>query len=171
MEQQKITITASQLKDTALAQRADLKGQEVALSIAGKEIELARVERISDVTLSLEYSQDLSDRDRLAGLKLSVPLPFFDRKQGEIAKARAKQIKTDLELKLLHAVIEKEVMNGLTRLQAAQQTFQLFGGGILPLAEGHLKLSQAAYEQGQAGIPTLWMPSGDFQRRDWASTV
>ncbi len=157
---QEIRLDLSRLKQVAFTQRVDLKGQEVALKIAGKEIDLAKAERLPDVTLSLDYTQersvfsemDLSDRDRLVGLKLSVPLPLFDRKQGEIAQARGRQEKANLELLLLRATIEKEVTSTWSRVQAAQQALQLFGGGILPLAEGHLKLTQEAYEQGQAGI-------------------
>lgn len=153
-------LASLQLKEAAFHRRTDLKGQEVSLDIASKEIDLARAERIPDVTLSVDYTQersifsemDLSDRDRLAGLKLSVPLPFFDRKQGEIAQARAQKEKAGLKLSLLRAVIEKEITSAWTRVQAAQQTLRLFGSGILPLAEGHFHLTQKAYEQGQAGI-------------------
>lgn len=158
--EQEIFLDPSQLKQTALTQRADLKGQEAALNIAGRETDLARAERIPDLTLSLHYTRErtifdeinLSDRDRLAGLKLSVPLPIFDRRQGEIAQARAQQDKADLVLALLKATIEKEVTNAMTQVKAAQQILHHFGGGILPLAEGHLKLTEQAYEQGQAGI-------------------
>lgn len=157
---QEISLDPSRLKQAAFTQRADLAGQEVSLNIAGKEINLARADRIPDVTLSFDYTQersifsemDLSDRDRLAGLRLSVPLPFFDRKQGEIARARAQKEKADLELTLLRAVVEKEIINAVSRVQATQQTLQLFGGGILPLAEDHFHLTQKAYGQGQAGI-------------------
>ncbi len=157
---QEIPLDPSRLREIALTQRADLKVQEVTINIAGKEIDLARAERIPDVTLSLDYTQersvfseiDLSDRSRLAGLKLSVPLPLFDRKQGEIVQARAQQEKAEFELSLLQAVIEKEITSAFNRVQAAQQALKLFGGGILPLAESHLKLTQQAYEQGQAGI-------------------
>lgn len=157
---EEIRLDLSRLKQVSFTQRVDLKGQEVALKIAGKEIDLARAERLPDVTLSLDYTQersifsemDLSDRDRLVGLKLSVPLPLFDRKQGEIAQARGRQEKANLELLLLRATIEKEVTSTWSRVQAAQQALRLFDGGILPLAEGHLKLTQTAYEQGQAGI-------------------
>jgi cobalt-zinc-cadmium efflux system outer membrane protein len=69
-----------------------------------------------------------------------------------MAQARARQQKADLELRLLQAVIEKEITNASNRVKAAQQALRLFGGGILPLAESHLKLTQQAYEQGQAGI-------------------
>lgn len=157
---QELQLDPSRLKETAFTRRTDLKGQEVAREMAGKEIDLARAERIPDLTLSLDFTQersifselDLTDRDRLTGLKLSVPLPFFDRKQGEIAQAQAQKQKADLELSLLRAVIEKEVTTAWTRVQAAQQSLRLFGGGILPLAESHLDLTQKAYEQGQAGI-------------------
>ena len=153
-------LASLQLKEAAFHRRADLKGQEVSLNIASKEIDLARSERIPDVTLSVDYTQErslfseanLSDRDRLMGLKLSMPLPFFDRKQGEIAQARARQARSDLELRLLRSVIEKEITTGWTRVEAAQQALRLFGGGILPLVESHLHLTQKAYEQGQAGI-------------------
>lgn len=148
------------LKQTALVKRADLKGQQAAITMAEKELDLARAERIPDVTISLDYTEersvfsemDLSDRDRLVGLNLSVPLPFFDRKQGEIAQARARQEKANLELLRLQATIEKEITIAWTSVQAVQQALRLFGGGIVPLAEGHLKLTQKAYGQGQAGI-------------------
>jgi len=157
---QEVHLDPSRLRQVVLTQRADLQGQEVASDMAEKEVDLARAERIPNVTLALDYSQErtifselnFSDRDRLAGLKLSVPLPFFDRKQGEIAQARAQQEKARLELTLLRAMIEKEITDAMTRVQAAQKVLRLFGGGILPLATSHLDLTQKAYQQGQAGI-------------------
>ena len=155
-----IRLDLSQLKEVALTQRADLKAQELGLDIAGKEMDLARAERLPDVTLSVDYTQErtvlpelnFEESSRLVGLKLSVPIPLYDRNQGEIAQARVQQERESLELLLLRSVIVKEVMMALTRLQVAQQALRLYDRDILPLTESHLTLTQAAYEQGLTGI-------------------
>lgn len=155
-----IRLDLSQLKEVALTQRADLKAQKLSLDQAGKEMDLARAERLPDVTLSLDYSQEqtvlsdlnFEDSSRLLGLKLSVPIPLYNRNQGEIAQARVQQEKQGLELLRLRSVIDKEVTKALIRLLSAQRALRLYDRDILPLTESHLRLTQAAYEQGLAGI-------------------
>ncbi len=150
-----------QLRQAAFSQRADLKAQEAVLEAAAMEIDLAKAERIPDVTFSLDYRRErsrfpfhgnASETDRFAGVGVSLPIPLFDRKRGEIAQAWARRKRASLELSLRRAVIEKEIVNAATRVEVAQRTFKRFRDRILPLAEDHFRLTQRAYAQGQAGI-------------------
>lgn len=158
---QEIQLDPFQLRQTAFSQRADLKAQEAVLEAAAMEIDLAKAERIPDVTFSLDYRRERSrfhphgnvpDTDRFVGVGVSLPIPLFDRKRGEIAQAWARRKRASLELSLRRAVIEKEIVNAATRVEVAQRTFKRFRDGILPLAEDHFQLTQRAYAQGQAGI-------------------
>ncbi len=155
-----VQVDPAQLEQMAVTQRADLNSQRVAVEIAGKQIDLAKAERIPDVTVSLDYSQDRSvfpglnftDHSRLAGLKLSVPIPLFNRNQGEIIQAKSRQTQATLERGLLHAVIEKELSDAATRLEVARQMVARIRDGILPLAGDHFRLAETAYARGQASI-------------------
>lgn len=157
---QKTPIDLAQLGKTALIQRPDLKGLDTAVTLFTQQVDLEKAERIPDVTVSLGYAQEdsifhieeVSDRDQFLGLTLSVPIPFFNRNQGEIVQARVRQERASLERNRLRAEIEKEITNAAIRVEVAYQTFTLYRDGILPLAKEHFGLSEKAYERGQARI-------------------
>ncbi len=148
------------LIEEARSGRPDLRARVLGLDRAATELELARSERVPDLTVSMDLRTErsifsdvgLSDTDRLIGLRLAFPLPLFDRRQGEIARARAEREKTGLELDLLRATIEKEVGQAYAEVQAAREMLELLGRGTVPLSENHFRLTQQAYSQGQAGI-------------------
>ncbi|MBI3610339.1 MAG: TolC family protein [Nitrospirae bacterium] len=155
-----LDLDLARLTQAAFSQRADLTAREVALSMAGTAIDLAKADRLPDVTLSVDYTQERSvfsglnftDRGRLAGLKLSVPIPLFNRNQGEILQANVRREQASLERDLLRARIEQEVTNTATRLRVAQQILTRSREAILPLSERHFRQTEAAYAQGQASI-------------------
>src|SRR5439155_1389135 len=79
-----------------LARRPDLEAAERAREAAEAALRLARAERWPNPTLGVQYthsefqvSGDLADQ---VGTSVSVPLPVFNRNQGEIERAEAEAL-------------------------------------------------------------------------------
>ena len=148
------------LSEQALAQRPDLRALTVEAERAASEVALVRAERIPDLTVSLDLTEenavfdalDLTDRDRLVGLKLSVPIPLFDRKRGDLMSAQSRLRRAESERAALKARIARDVRVASARIVSAETRLEHFTNDVVPLAESNLDLTRQAYEQGFAGI-------------------
>ena len=148
------------LQEQALARRPDLRALDVESERAASEVALVRAERIPDLTVSLDLTEenavfdalDLTDRDRLVGLKLSVPIPLFDRKRGDLMSAQSRLRRAESERAALKARIARDVRVASARIVSAETRLEHFTNDVVPLAESNLDLTRQAYEQGFAGI-------------------
>lgn len=150
----------SSLQEEALGRRPDLRTLTVESERAEGEVALVRAERVPDLTLSLDVTEErtvfdapgLSDRDRLVGVTLSIPLPLFDRKRGELMAAQSRLRRTESERAALKARIAQEVHVAFARIASTEERLHHFENDVVPLAKNNLDLTRQAYEQGFAGI-------------------
>ncbi len=153
-------VQDASLQEQALARRPDLRALDVESERAASEVALVRAERIPDLTVSLDLTEenavfdalDLTDRDRLVGLKLSVPIPLFDRKRGDLMSAQSRLRRAESERAALGARIARDVRVASARIVSAETRLEHFTNDVVPLAESNLDLTRQAYEQGFAGI-------------------
>lgn len=82
----------------------------------------------------------------------SIPLPFWNRREGPIAEAVAqvKQSQAIAQNRQLQLLTELERAYG--RYQTATQQLQSYEQGILVEAEAAVKAAEAAYQLGERGI-------------------
>jgi cobalt-zinc-cadmium efflux system outer membrane protein len=114
------------------------------------------------LTLGLGYTHERSvdatgtaeekTRDNLLGVKISIPIPVFDRNQAGIREARAKRQGAESRLEFARRNAVREVEGDHARLAAAEKAVGLYATGILPQLEENLKLIQEAYQLGEVGI-------------------
>ncbi|RYG12790.1 MAG: TolC family protein [Chitinophagaceae bacterium] len=76
------------LLDSAKNNRIDLKSAKTAIIYAQQNLKLQKANAIPDVQLSLVYDLKGSYPERYTGLGISMPIPLFNRNQGEIKKAK-----------------------------------------------------------------------------------
>ena len=76
-----------------------------------------------DYTVGAEYrrQQGVNGKGNLAGLFFSVPLPVFNRNQGEIARAEAEQEKADRSVTALETNVASEVASAYEEYETARQ--------------------------------------------------
>lgn len=162
LERRSLAVAPAELTRLALATRPDLKSLEAARDRGATEVELAEAERIPNLTLGLGYTHERSvdatgaaeekTRDNLLGVKISIPIPVFDRNQAGIREARAKKQSADSRLEFARRNAVREVEGDHARLAAAEKAVELYATGILPRLEENLKLIQEAYQLGEVGI-------------------
>ena len=75
-----------------------------------------------DYTLGAEYrrQQGVNGKGNLAGLFVSVPLPIFNRNQGEIARAEAEHEKAARSLVALETSVSSEVASAYAEFQSTR---------------------------------------------------
>jgi len=86
------------------------------------------------------------------GLEISVPLPFFDKKQAEKKEAFAKAEGAKIKATALKKTIEREVDQAFNDITSAIEELSLFRKEILVKAAENLDLLNLAYKEGKIGF-------------------
>jgi cobalt-zinc-cadmium efflux system outer membrane protein len=157
-----VTKTLVELKQLAHEKRPDLKALEAEKSREESDIILAQAEGIPNITAGLALRRDTSaievggvegkDTDYIIGLKLSMPIPLFDKNQAGVQEARARRNSTESRLSAAGRNIEREVETAYANLLNAEKVLSLYKSNIIPQLEENLKLTQEAYRLGEVGI-------------------
>jgi cobalt-zinc-cadmium efflux system outer membrane protein len=90
--------------------------------------------------------------DTQLGLRLSMPIPLFDRNQGGRAAAKAHLDAADSRRLALERTVTAEVEAAVSRLSSSERILALLEQGIIPQLAENLKLTQEAYRLGEVGI-------------------
>jgi cobalt-zinc-cadmium efflux system outer membrane protein len=85
-------------------------------------------------------------------VKLSIPIPVFDKNQAGIQEATAKKNSSESRLTAATRTVEREVETAYATLQNAAAVLALYKADIIPQLEENLKLTQEAYRLGEVGI-------------------
>jgi len=152
----------AELKALSLRTRPDLQAAVSERDKGQAELALAHTEGIPNLTAGIVFSREstltsLGGRDErstdyLIGLKLSAPLPFFDRNQAGIKEAQARKSGAEIRRTLISQNIEREVESAYARLVAAEKTLDIYAREIVPQLTDNQKLVMEAYQAGEVGI-------------------
>jgi cobalt-zinc-cadmium efflux system outer membrane protein len=89
----------------------DLRLRAVELAQQGHRVALARNERFPTLSVGPSYSEEeAGDRERVIGVGVSFPLPLWNRNQGEIESAQARQVQAETSYYLLQRDIDRQVV-------------------------------------------------------------
>jgi outer membrane protein, heavy metal efflux system len=132
---------------TGLETRPDLAAFRLGILRAQSEVRLARANRLDDVFLIYQpfsVQQALVPGERSAtswAIGLTVPLPVYNRNQGNIARATHTVAQTEVQL----ANLERQVILEIQRAEAAYEvtltTIKRLDAEILPAARENLEIS------------------------------
>jgi len=117
--------TYTNLLDTARSNRADLQLAKTEITYAENNLRLQKANAVPDVELSLIYDLKGSYPDNYTGLGIKLPIPLFNRNQGEIKKAKIAIDAGNSKLSQQEAILENEVYNSYT---SALRTEKLYRG-------------------------------------------
>ncbi|CAK9887818.1 MULTISPECIES: TolC family protein [Pseudomonas] len=132
-----------------LEQTADLRLARLQIDQREAALGLARSKRIPDLTVSVGSQYSETDRERINVVGLSVPIPLFDRNQGNVLAAarradQARDQRNGAELRL-----RSEVVQALAQWSTAAQEVQTFDRSILPSAQQALDAATRGFERGK----------------------
>jgi cobalt-zinc-cadmium efflux system outer membrane protein len=115
----------STLLDTAKAYRADLQLAKTGITYAENNLRLQKANAVPDVELSLTYDRRGAYPDKYTGIGVKLPIPLFNRNQGEIKKAKVAIDEGRSNLNQQEAILENEVYNSYA---SAIRTEKLYRG-------------------------------------------
>lgn len=158
----KSSVTAQDLVKQALTSRPDLLALTREREKAELETHVAKAEAIPNLTAGIfvQWQRGTTEvggmssinSDTQIGLRLSMPIPVFDRNQNGRAAARARLDAADSRKSALERAITAEVEAAVSRVLASERILARFEQGIIPQLTDNLKLTQEAYRIGEVGI-------------------
>jgi cobalt-zinc-cadmium efflux system outer membrane protein len=147
---QPLTVNLDDLRVRALKSRPDLMAARQGVRAAQSQIALAKANGKVDLTTTLSYSH-VSDQSSLSA-SFSVPLPVFDRNQGEIARTRFALTQSQENAEAASDAVLTDVRNNYEAFSTNQKIVQLYLSGYLKQAQDSLDISEYAYKRGAASL-------------------
>jgi outer membrane protein, heavy metal efflux system len=146
---------------TAFDRRPDLVAAGYQKASAEASIDLARRQRVPDITLSLNYTQTGTGGSATQGalspptlvFGVSAPLPVFYQMQGEVRKAEAAYDTNSLAEAKATAQVVNDVATAYAGYVVAQKlVLRMESGGLLKSARTARDITRVQFEKGAAGL-------------------
>jgi cobalt-zinc-cadmium efflux system outer membrane protein len=147
---QPLTFTLGDLLAKALANRPDLRAAVQGVAAAGSQHELAKADGKVDVTASGNYSH--VNGTSAATFAVSVPLPIFNRNQGEIARTRSAITQAQQQQAATQGQALTDVRDAYEALESSNRLAQFFRGGALDTSQRNRDISEYAYRRGATSL-------------------
>jgi cobalt-zinc-cadmium efflux system outer membrane protein len=163
LSREQIQFNLPELIRFALANRPDYKSLQVAVKAAEASISLAKAEGVPNIEVGGAFERELGNERRIGGF-VSIPLPLFNRNQGEIAKSLSRRDQANLELAALKNRIEQEVRMGFTKVEAGKKSLDIFQRGLISLVRENLELNRKAFQAGEIEFLEVARAEEDFIR-------
>jgi cobalt-zinc-cadmium efflux system outer membrane protein len=127
-----------------------LKQIKAASEVAENRLRLEEKLVTPGVTLKAGVNQDPDLTSYRFGL--SIPLPLWNQRQGQIGEASANFQEVQAQLSDQELTLTRDVESAYQRYLIAQQQVTIFESSLLNQAESVLKVVEAAYRYGERGI-------------------
>ena len=145
-----------------ISQRPDLQAAKLAFNAATKELSLEYARRYDDVEggifAAAERSEDVPEgltHEAMLGIRFKLALPFWNKNEGAIKAAEAKQQRRRMETAALTRNIHLEAQTAHAEMLEWATLVDEITGNLLPLANEQSKLTEAAYQNAEETIQGL----------------
>jgi len=112
----------------------------------------ARARRVPDLEVRVAYGRDNAADENIVEAGVSVPLPVFNRSQGEIAQARALANRARREAEAIERRLFAEASAAFAAHEAASQAVEALASRVLPAAARALDQTRDGYRAGRRGL-------------------
>ncbi len=150
---QPVSVTLDALQRDAAAARPDLLAARANTKLAGSSAELAKANRVRDITWEAEY--DRTGPVNGLGFGLSIEIPIHDRNQGEIARTQVAIRQAQESESASRVGVLTDVVNAYAALRTNEQVVSLYESGYLQQASQSRDVSRYAYTKGATGLLDL----------------
>jgi outer membrane protein, heavy metal efflux system len=127
----------------------DVRSAQVGIARAQFALNRAEAERVPNVTLAAGYQRNFNDREDQARYEVSVPLPVWNRNQGNVRAAQAELGRAIQEVTRVQNDLLNRLWTAFGQYAAARQRAERYRTAILPDATRAYRLSLIAFKGGQ----------------------
>jgi outer membrane protein, heavy metal efflux system len=158
----------AELKKLAMQNRPDLKSAETGREKAAADVRLAQANRWPDPTIGISFLHTGNevpgpdwfqpfypkgaDSNAMGIGVASVPLPIFNRNQGEVARAKSEQLRAGLLAQAAENQVEWDVESAYAQFVSARDRLKMYQDTYLSEAKQSLDIVEFSFHKGGASI-------------------
>lgn len=138
-----------QARTFMLEEHPEVQSARVGITRAQLALKREEVEPIPNVTLAGGYTQNFNERQSQAQYTVSVPIPVFNRNQGNIFAAKTELARAVQEVSRVQNDVAGRLATAYGQYTAAHERAERYRTSILPNARRTYQLSLDAFKGGQ----------------------
>ena len=150
LEYQRLKSTQDELETMAINQRPDLRAAKFGVTAAQSQLTLAKANGKQDLNVTALYSHVAGTSS--ASFFFNIPLPIFNRNQGEIARTQFAISQADFTLTAAEETVRTDVRNGYEGVEDSAQIVDLYQSGYLDQAKESRDITEFSYRQGASPL-------------------
>ena len=150
LDYQPVHADLKELKNVAAINRPDLRAAQQAVTAAESQLALQKANGKMDITGTFDYSHTAGAST--GSFFYNMPLPIFNRNQGEIARAQSGISQAQEQASETAQQVLTDVVTAFANLQTNDQIIQLYQGGYVDQARQSRDISEYAYRKGAASL-------------------
>lgn len=132
-----------------LAQSPQLANAQAGVARAQAKLSRECAGRVPNVDLQAAVQYDNATRDTFATIQVGVPVPVYNRNQGNIYKAQAELLAAQNDVQRVQLALKQRLTTVFEQYNNARFQVEKYQRNILPSAEESLKLTSSGYRQGE----------------------
>lgn len=145
-----ITMGLDDLQAKALSLRPDLQAAQRGVTAQQSQIGLAKANAKQDLNVTFDYTH--VNASSVGAFYFSIPMPIFNRNQGEVARNYFVLTQTQFLEKAAEQQALTDVKNAYETLLNNRDIVQLYDNGYIQQAQQSLDIAQFAYQHGAASL-------------------
>ena len=145
-----VPLRLEDVQARALAVRPDLQAAQRTVVASESQVGLAKANGKVDFNLTFDYTH--LNQNNLGAFYFNIPLPIFNRNQGEIARTQYVVAQSQFQQKAAEQQVLTDVRNAYEGLRSSEQVVQLYDQGYLDQATQSLDITRFSYEHGAASL-------------------
>jgi cobalt-zinc-cadmium efflux system outer membrane protein len=148
------SLSVDPLLSQALASRGEIAAATASTKAAREFASVARWSRLPEPALTGGYKRQSDGFDGLF-LGMAVPLPWWDRKGGEVDAANATVEATEAQEQLAHVRVANDVTTTAENYRSLERRAALIGGELLADVDDLLDVALLSYTEGELSLLEL----------------
>jgi len=140
--------------NNALTVRPDIHAMRMDLDRATANVKLQLAQGKVDLSLGSEFRRQdgVNGRGNSLGFFLAVPLPVFNRNQGEVSRGRLEEQQLTTKLQALEEQVKGEVRTTYDQYATARDVLSSFESDALGRAKSVRETMDYSYRRGEASL-------------------
>jgi outer membrane protein, heavy metal efflux system len=145
-----VPLRLEDVQARALANRPDLLAAERTVTASESQVGLAKANGKVDLNVDFNYTR--LNQSNLGAFYFNIPLPVFNKNQGEIARTQYALTQSQFQRKASEQQVLTDVKNAYEGLRSSEQVVQLYDKGYLQQATQSLDITRFSYDHGSASL-------------------
>ena len=148
------TPALDQIQTRAIAVRPDIQAARLDQARSQAELRLQLANGKVDYTAGAEYrrQQGVNGTGNSVGFFFSVPLPVFNRNQGEIARVTSEEVQLQKQIDALQSQVSGEVTGAYREYETARQLIGDIESDLLGLSQEARNTTTYVYQAGAGSL-------------------